>query len=87
MTPDIEQHPELILGILALIGAYLRLFKNGWLHKRKGSVSLLLTVNDTEENSKDSLPSTKPKPENGKKTDSSGAQQRQEEQQKGELNG
>jgi hypothetical protein len=36
MTPDIEQHPELILGILALIGASLRLYKSGWLHKRKG---------------------------------------------------
>jgi len=81
MTPDIGQHPELIFGILALIGAFLRLFKNGRLHSRKGRVSLLLTVSDTEENSSDCHQNTNLSEADGLKMDSNEPKQQHTKQQ------
>ena len=67
MTPDIEQHLELLAGILAVTLAVLhRLLK-----KRNGHVSLLLTVSDTEQHSSESPPSTRTNEADGRKTASS----------------
>ena len=77
MTPDIEQHLELLGAILAVILAILhRLLK-----KRKGRVSLLLTVSDTEENSSDCHPNTNSRTVDGVKTDSNDVKQQPTEQQ------
>jgi len=52
MTPDIEQHLELLVGILGVTLALLhRLLK-------RRSVSLVLTVSDTEQSTNDSRKNT-----------------------------
>ena len=67
MTPDIEQHLELLAVILAAtLGILNRLLK-----RRNGRVSLLLTVDDTEQPSSESPPNTKTREADGRKTDSS----------------
>jgi len=68
MTPDIEQHLELLAVTLAVILAIL----NRLLKKRNGHVSLLLTVSDTEQPSSESLPNTRTNEADGRKTDLSG---------------
>ena len=80
MTPDIEQHLELLVGILAVTLAILhRLLK-----KRNGHVSLLLTVSDTEQHSSDLPPNTNSKAENGAKMDSNDAKQQHTERRENE---
>ena len=66
MTPDIEQHLELLAVILAVtLGILNRLLK-----RRNGRVSLLLTVDDMEQHSSESPPSTRTNEADGRKTDS-----------------
>ena len=66
MTPDIEQHLELLAAILAVTLAILhRLLK-----KRNGHVSLLLTVSDTEQPSSESPPNSRTNGADGRKMDS-----------------
>jgi hypothetical protein len=66
MTPDIEQHLELLAGILAAILVILHRLK-----KRNGRVRLVLTVEDTEQPSSESPPNTRTKEADGRRTDSS----------------
>ena len=67
MTPDIEQHLELLAVILAVtLGILNRLLK-----RRNGRVSLLLTVDDTEQPSSESPPNTRTSEADGRKTGSS----------------
>lgn len=75
MTPDIEQHIALMLGTLLAIGETLRR-----LLKRRNRVRLALTLSVTEENSNDSLLSIGINEADGRKTDSSDAQQQREKQ-------
>ena len=77
MTPDIEQQLVLLGGTLAAI---LEMLRRLW--KRKRNVRLALTLSVTEENSEDSHPSTKQSLGNGRKTDSSDAEQQREKQQR-----
>ena len=79
MTPDIEQHIALMLGTLLAIGETLRRVL-----KRRKRVRLALVLNVTDENSNDSLQSTRKSPVDGRKTDSNDAQQQQEKQQRGD---
>ena len=83
MTPDIEQHLELLAGILAVTLAILhRLLK-----KRNGHVSLLLTVSDTEQPSSESHLDTRTNEADGRKTDSSAPKKPLTKQQRGDDHG
>ena len=65
MTPDIEQHLELLAVILAVtLGILNRLLK-----RRNGRVSLLLTVDDTEQPSSESPQNTRTSEADGRKMD------------------
>ena len=75
MTPDIEQHLELLAVILAVtLGILNRLLK-----RRNGRLRLTLSV--TEENSSDCPPNTNSSPVDGAKMDSKDANQPPTEQQ------
>lgn len=74
MTPDIEQHLELLAVTLAVtLGLLNRLLK-----RRNGRLQVTLSVMD--ENSNDCPRSTKTKEADGKKTDSNDAKQQPTEQ-------
>jgi len=80
MTPAIEQHLELLAGILAVILAILhRLLK-----KRNGHVSLQLTVSDMEQPSSESPPNTRTNEADGRKTDSNAHKKPPTEKQRGD---
>jgi hypothetical protein len=76
MTPDIEQHLELLAVILAVtLGIVNRLLK-----RRNGRLRLTLSV--TDESSSDCPPNTNSRMEVGAKTDSNDVKQQHTEQQR-----
>ena len=80
MTPDIEQHLELLAGILAVTLAILhRLLK-----KRNGHVSLQLTVSDMEQPSSESPPNTRTREADGRRMDSKKPKKQHTEKREGE---